>query len=150
LKIGKFCKFHRTSKSTDGTWSAENTGISLKMTPAITQGERRLPAPLQGLMNAYAATYPAYRKVSYIPQWKTFTLVDDRGGWMGRVLYKRTSPSTARNAPSMSDWESDILIPEECYDQVLAQWAKTWAEQRREQCEATDAEEEAATAGSDK
>jgi hypothetical protein len=29
-------------------------------------------------MNAYTATCPAYKKVSYIPQWKTLTLVDDK------------------------------------------------------------------------
>jgi hypothetical protein len=145
-KVGKWCKFHKVL--TDGT--TESTSISLKMTPAITQGDRRLSAPLQGLMNAYTATYPAYKKVSYIPQWKTLTLVDDKGGWMGRVLYKRTATSTSSTAPSMADWECDVQIPEECHDAVLAQWAKSWGEQRKKQAEVTDAEEEAAVTGSDK
>ncbi len=138
LKDGKFAKFY---KMQDGT--AHITEKNLKVIPGITAFERRLEAPLQGLMNAYTESYTAYRSVSFRPDWKTLSLYDDRGAWMGRVRYTRARPSSSSHSPSATDWKCEVLIPEENFDTVMDAWCKLWTRQLQKQCETTDAEEKA-------
>ncbi|CAE8608358.1 unnamed protein product [Polarella glacialis] len=138
LKDGKFAKFY---KMKDGT--AHITEKNLKVIPGITAFERRLEAPLQGLMNAYTESYTAYRSVSFRPDWKTLSLYDDRGAWMGRVRYTRARPSSSSHSQSATDWKCEVLIPEENFDTVMDAWCKLWTRQLQKQCETTDAEEKA-------
>ena len=69
----------------EATLVAQN---ALKMAPAITQYERRLEAPLNAMMNAYTAAYSAYKKVTFTPNWKTLTVQDDTGAWLGHKVHK--------------------------------------------------------------
>ncbi|CAE8624188.1 unnamed protein product [Polarella glacialis] len=138
LKDGKFALFY---KMKDG--AAHVTEKKLKVIPGITAFERRLEAPLQGLTNAYTESYTAYRSVSFRPDWKTLSLYDDRGAWMGRVRYTRARPSSSSHSPSATDWQCEVLIPEENFDTVMDAWCKLWTRQLQKQCETTDAEEKA-------
>ena len=55
------------------TW---NWNLPVKMAPGITQFERRLGAPLHGLMNAYQKLFTRFKKESLVPRWKTLILED--------------------------------------------------------------------------
>ena len=129
----------------DSQMDEKYTPHKVKIAPGITQTERRLESPLHSLMSAYTAAFTVYRKVSYIPKWKTLTLLDDKEAWTGRVRCTRTETSTGfansqhgKACPS-SDWKCEVLIPTETYKQVMEQWCKTWSAQVRQQIMYTDA-----------
>ena len=48
-----------------------------------TQMERRLGAPLHGMMNAYCKCFEKYQRTSLVPRWKTLVLEDSNGAWLG-------------------------------------------------------------------
>ena len=39
-------------------------------------------------MNALTAAFPNFKGVSFKPNWKTLTILDDNKRWYGRVLHK--------------------------------------------------------------
>ena len=110
--------------------------------------ERRLEAPMQGLMNAITAAFPAYKGRSFKPMWKTLTVTDRDGAWLGRVQYaRRADRSTQEVISTAGDWSCTFLIPEEMSKQIKQAWAKIWTEQKNKQIELSAAEEEALSQG---
>ncbi|CAE7424356.1 ZIFL1 [Symbiodinium sp. CCMP2592] len=53
-------------------------GGPVKLSPGVTQFERRLASPVQGLMNAYRAAFSKFAKEPLVPRWKTLALVDSK------------------------------------------------------------------------
>ena len=57
------------------TWFKQKVnGVVVKVSPGITQFERRLGAPLHGLMNAYQQFFKRFQKKSLVPKWKSLIL----------------------------------------------------------------------------
>ena len=67
------------------------TKATIKLAPGITQMERRLGAPLHGLMNAYCHHFKRFKRQSLVPRWKTLVLEDENGVWLGRLKYTPVS-----------------------------------------------------------
>ena len=91
----------------------------IKIAPGITQMERRLEAPLQALMNAYSAAFPAMRGSSMRPFWRTLTATDAEGAWIGRVKFGRFQDSAASHTASPAEWRCTVQIPAEHYGKLI-------------------------------
>ncbi|CAE7316422.1 unnamed protein product [Symbiodinium sp. CCMP2592] len=109
-------------------------GGPVKLSPGVTQFERRLASPLQGLMNAYRAAFSKFAKEPLVPRWKTLALVDSKEAWLGRIVYRRGT---------LTDWECEIHIPEEHAEKLLETWRRIWYDQLRQQVNQTTVEQEA-------
>lgn len=151
---GKFTHFITDQEVLDGNEEISQQHWHLvKMAPGITQMERRLEAPLQGLMNAYTKAFKAYKGKSFRPMWKSLTVVDDTGAWMGRVNYKRrphAQSSEAQQVSTAGNWTCEIQIPQELEKQILEAWVEVWSDQRAKQIQLTDAEDDAMQVWSEK
>ena len=112
----------------------------IKMAPGVTQMERRLGAPLHGLMNAYCKEFTAYQRTSLVPRWKTLVLEDSNGSWLGRLKYVRRVKTLNTSSQSPADWECQIQLPEEHFSQLQEAWKTVWYEQLKTQLTQTDAE----------
>ncbi|CAE7352058.1 ZIFL1 [Symbiodinium sp. CCMP2592] len=115
-------------------------GGPVKLSPGVTQFERRLASPLhQGLMNAYRAAFSKFAKEPLVPRWKTLALVDSKEAWLGRIVYRRGSltDDLHRNP------ECEIHIPEEHANKLLETWRSIWYDQLRQQVNQTTVEQEA-------
>ncbi|CAE7238723.1 ZIFL1 [Symbiodinium sp. CCMP2592] len=115
------------SKETAQTYEYKGGG-PVKLSPGVTQFERRLASPLQGLMNAYRAAFSKFTKEPLVPRWKTLALVDSKEAWLGRTL---------------TDWECEIHIPEEHASKLLETWRSIWYDQLRQHVNQTTVEQEA-------
>ena len=76
------------------TW---NWNLPVKMAPGITQFERRLGAPLHGLMNACQKLFARLKKETLVPRWKTLILEDKRRGMAGTSPLQPQSLEPHRN-----------------------------------------------------
>ena len=92
--------------------------LPIKMTPGITQFERRLGAPLHGLMNAYQRLFARFLKETLTPRWKTLILEDKEGAWLGRILYSRKTRSLTGTTGTMADWSCEVQLPAEHKDHI--------------------------------
>ena len=115
----------------------------IKCTPGITQFERRLSAPMHGLMHAYKDTFPRYKTETLVPKWKTLILTDQRGAWLGQLEYTRTAKAFSTTGGSTADWKCDIQLPQEHFEKLMASWKTYWYTQLRSQVQYTDAESQA-------
>ena len=86
-------------------------GGFVKLAPGVKEFERRLGAPLYGLMNAHWQAFPKYGKEPLVPRWKTLVLQDSQGAWLGRVKYTRST------------------ILQEHAEKLLSGWKKLWYQQ---------------------
>ncbi len=120
-----------------------NLRAKIKCTPGITQFERRLSAPMHGLMHAYRECFPRYKTETLAPKWKTLILTDQRGAWLGQLEYTRTVRPFATTGGSTADWKCDIQLPEEHYEKLMLAWKGYWYTQLRSQVQYTDAESQA-------
>ena len=125
------------------TWSTEETKDRIKITPGITQIERRLEAPLFGLMNSLSTVLLKYKGKSFKPYWKSLVIEGPEGEWLGQVRYERVRASQSLQATSHTDFECKVYIPEELYSQVLESWANTWYDQLKKQFQQTEDEDKA-------
>ena len=116
-----------------------------KLTPGITQMERRIGAPLHGLMNAYAEAFPCYKGQSLVPRWKTLILTDKQNCWLGRLKYVRCSRTLNTTSQATTDWECIIQLPEEHSNLLKQTWKRLWYSQLYTQIEQTDSEDKALT-----
>ena len=66
------------------------------MAPGITQFERRLGAPLHGLMNACQKLFARFKE-TLVPRWKTLILEDKRRGMAGTSPLQPQSLEPHRN-----------------------------------------------------
>ena len=121
-------------------------GAKAKLAPGITQMERRIGAPMHGLMNAYAAAFPKYKGQSLIPRWKTLILTDADNCWLGRLKYARTSRTINTSSQATVDWECIIQLPAEHAELLKKTWKDLWYSQLYTQIEQTDSEDKALTA----
>ncbi|CAE6947398.1 unnamed protein product [Symbiodinium sp. CCMP2592] len=112
-------------------------GGPVKLSPGVTQFERRLASPLQGLMNAYRAAFSKFTKEPLVPRWKTLALVDSKEAWLGRIVYRRGGPSQTTSTGTLTDWECEIHIPEEHATKLLETWRSIWYDQLRQQVNQT-------------
>ena len=128
------------------TYEEEWTDQQIKLTPGVTQFERRLEAPIQALMNALNRAFGrSWKGKSFKPNWKTLTVVGPSGEFLGRTRYRRKRQANTGNlttAPA-ADWECTIQIPTEIYAAVMKNFVQAWDDQMRKQVEWTDAEEHA-------
>jgi hypothetical protein len=124
-------------KAYEATWCK---GPPIKLAPGITQFERRLGAPMHGLMNAYQQTFSKYKKETLAPRWKTLILEDAANAWLGRIKYVRVQCSQTSNTGNMSDWKCVVQIPEEHKDRLLTVWKDIWYSQLKTQILQTDVE----------
>ena len=120
--------------------SYDNTKTRIKLTPGVTQMERRLGAPLHGLMNAYCKLFTVYQRTSLVPRWKTLVLEDSNGAWLGRLKYIRVKKSLNTTAQSPTDWECKIQLPQEHFSALQQAWKELWYEQLTTQIAQTDSE----------
>ena len=118
-------------------------GSQIKMTPGITQFERRLGAPMHGLMNAYQKAFKKCQKESLVPKWKTLFLTDQQDAWLGRILYQRRSQSLTATTDNAADWICTVQLPEEHKDAILTAWKEVWYDQLRQQVNLTQVEQHA-------
>ncbi|CAE7270747.1 unnamed protein product [Symbiodinium sp. CCMP2592] len=118
-------------------------GGPVKLSPGVTQFERRLASPLQGLMNAYRSAFSKFTKEPLVPRWKTLALVDSKEAWLGRIVYRRGVPSQTTSTGTLTDWECEIHIPEEHSARLLESWRSIWYDQLRQQVNQTTVEQEA-------
>jgi len=143
---GKFADYVESKEAYDTNQIPQWHLKKIKMAPGITQMERRLEAPLQGLMNAYQRAFRAYKGRSFRPLWKTLTVTDDQGAWMGRINYKRKPIEFATEAQMVStagNWICEIQLPAELEKEIITGWNEVWSEQKQKQVELTDAEDAA-------
>ena len=112
-------------------------GSQIKMTPGITQFERRLWAPMHGLMNACQKAFKKYQKESLVPKWKTLFLTDQQDAWLGRSLYQRRSQSLTATTGNPADWICTAQLPKEHKDAILIAWKEVWYDQLRQQVNLT-------------
>ena len=77
------------------TWEKTWTPTQIKLTPGVTQFERRLEAPIQAYMNALNRIFKgSFKGKSFKPNWKTLTVVGPNGEWLGRTKYRRKRTPT--------------------------------------------------------
>ena len=132
------------SSSKAKSWKKSSyKGSQIKMTPGITQFERRLGAPMHGLMNGYQKAFKKYQKESLVPKWKTLFLTDQQDAWLGRILYQRRSQSLTATTGNPADWICAVQIPEEHKDAILTAWKDVWDDQLRQQVNLTQVEQHA-------
>ena len=120
------------------------------MAPGITQFERRLGAPLHGLMNAYQRLFVRFKKEPLTPRWKTLILEDKEGAWLGRILYSRKTRSLTGTAGTMADWSCEVQLPAEHKDRILECWRDVWYDQLKQQIAQTEVEKAAFSSASQK
>jgi hypothetical protein len=111
-------------------------GNLVKITPGITQFERRLSGPFHQLMQAYTAAFPKYKHTTFKAHWKSLVLTDPEGAWLGRVKYVRDTTSQA----STAEWKCVIMLPQTHFSMILEAWKKNWYSQLKKQIEMTDTE----------
>ena len=121
------------------TW---NWNLPVKMAPGITQFERRLGAPLHGLMNAYQKLFTRFKKESLVPRWKTLILEDKEGAWLGRILYSRKTSSLTGTTGTVADWKCEVQLPAEHKDRILECWRDVWYVRPAEAAALTDGSRE--------
>ena len=125
-------------------WTAEmQAQDKIKIAPGVTQMERRLEAPLFGLMNSLQRLLKKFKGQSFKPYWKSLVLTDPTGAWLGQVRYERTQLSQTSTASSQSDFKCTVYIPEELYTEVLETWSEIWFDQLAKQYSQTEDEEQA-------
>ncbi|CAE7826417.1 unnamed protein product [Symbiodinium sp. CCMP2592] len=122
------------------TWS---WNLPIKMAPGITQFERRLGAPMHGLMNAYQKLFARFKKETLTPRWKTLVLEDKEGAWLGRILYSRKAHSLTGTAGTVADWACEVQLPAEHKDRILTAWRDVWYDQLKQQISQTEVEKAA-------
>ncbi|CAE7251161.1 unnamed protein product [Symbiodinium sp. CCMP2592] len=122
------------------TW---NWNLPIKMAPGITQFERRLGAPMHGLMNAYQKLFARFKKETLTPRWKTLILEDKEGAWLGRILYSRKAHSLTGTTGTVADWACEVQLPAEHKDRILTAWRDVWYDQLKQQISQTEVEKEA-------
>ena len=113
------------------TW---NWNLPVKMAPGITQFERRLGAPLHGLMNAYQKLFARFKKET----------------WLGRILYSRKTSSLTGTTGTVADWKCEVQLPAEHKDRILECWRDVWYDQLKQQLSQTEVEKEAFSSASQK
>ena len=138
--------------STEKVWEIKtwHWNLPIKMAPGITQFERRLGAPLHGLMNSYQRLFARFKKESLVPRWKTLILEDKEGAWLGRVLYSRKTSSLTGTTGTVADWKCEVQLPAEHKDKILECWRDIWYDQLKQQISQTDVEQEAFSSASQK
>ncbi|CAE7208053.1 hypothetical protein AK812_SmicGene29313 [Symbiodinium microadriaticum] len=106
----------QAASSSQDVWEVKTGSWNnpVKMAPGITQFERRLGAPMHGLMNAYQKLFPSFKKESLIPRWKTYL-----GG--------QGTTGTA------SDWSCEVQFPAEHKDRILEAWRDVLYDQVKQQ-----------------
>ena len=124
-------------------WEPQLSTDTIKLAPGITQMERRLEAPLFGMMNAYQKILTQYKGKSFKPYWKSLVLADPNGAWLGQVRYERVKLSQSLNTPSQADFQCNVFVPDELYDPLLEAWADIWYEQLSKQYSQTEDEDSA-------
>ncbi|CAE7668668.1 unnamed protein product [Symbiodinium sp. CCMP2592] len=122
------------------TW---NWNLPIKMAPGITQFERRLGAPMHGLMNAYQKLFAGFKKETLTPRWKTLILKNKEGAWLGRILYSRKAHSLTGTAGTVADWACEVQLPAEHKDRILTTWRDVWYDQLKQQISQTEVEKAA-------
>ena len=115
----------------------------IKLAPGVTQFERRLGAPLCGLMNAYQQSLAKYSKEPLVPRWKTLLLEDSQGAWLGRIKYARRVSTETSSFGAIADWKCAVQIPAEHSDKLLECWKKSWNQRLRAQVSQSEVENEA-------
>ena len=118
----------------------DNSKTRIKLAPGVTQMERRLGAPLHGLMNAYCKQFTVYQRSSLVPRWKSLVLEDSNGSWLGRLKYVRVKKTINTTAQSPTDWECKIQLPLEHFTELQTAWKELWYEQLKTQIAQTDSE----------
>ena len=119
------CTDWREVEKQDGSgqkeWKAVEIKDKIKLTPTVTQFERRLTAPMRELMNALSTAFPKrFKGRSLKPRWRTLVLTDPgTGAWMGQLRYVRTQNALNSSTGSPADWKCEILLPEELYQPVM-------------------------------
>eukprot|EP00439_Symbiodinium_sp_Y106_P012520 s1435_g1.t2 len=116
----------------------------------ITQFERRLGAPLHGLMNTYQKLFARFKKETLVPRWKTLILEDKEGAWLGRVLYSPKTSSLTGTTGTVADWKCEVQLPAEHKDRILECWRDVWYDQLKQQISQTEVEKEAFSTASQK
>ena len=77
----------KTEKQTEvqeyDDWEAQQQPQDkIKIAPGVTQMERRLEAPLFGLMNSLQKLLKKFKGQSFKPYWKSLVLTDPAGAWL--------------------------------------------------------------------
>ena len=88
----------QAASSSQDVWEVKTGSWNnpVKMAPGITQFERRLGAPMHGLMNAYQKLFPSFKKESLIPRWKTY-LGGQGGSLVGQGALQPEAAKPHRN-----------------------------------------------------
>ena len=125
-------------------WDLVERKERIKLTPSVTQFERRLTAPMHELMNALTTAFPQrFKGQTLKPYWKTMVIVDpSTEAWIGQLQYVRARNSSSLTTGSPTDWNCHILLPEEIYEPVMKAWSEGWHTQLRKQYELTESEDE--------
>ena len=142
----------KASQSAQKKWEIRTWkwNLPIKMAPGITQFERRLGAPLHGLMNAYQRLFARFKKETLTPRWKTLILEDKEGAWLGRILYSRKTRSLTGTTGTMADWSCEVQLPAEHKDRILECWRDVWYDQLKQQISQTEVEKAAFSTASQK
>ena len=132
-------------------WQEVEIKEKVKCTPAVTQFERRLTAPMHELMNAFTAAFPKrFKGHTLKPYWKTLVITDPATeSWIGQLKYVRKQHSPSMTTATPTDWECHILLPEEVFDKVMEEWSRGWHSQLSKQYELTESEDELAKKASE-
>ena len=115
------------------TWNWNNP---VKMAPGITQFERRLGAPMHGLI-----TLPKVQEGVADPKVEDLDLGGFGGSLVGGVLYSRKQRSLTGTVGTASDWSCEVQLPA-CRD--------VWCDQLKQQVEHTEVERQAFASASQK
>ena len=83
----------------------------VKLAPGVMQVEKRLGAPLYGLMNAYQHAFAKYGREPLGPRWKILVLEDSQGAWLGRIKYTRHVSTASSSSGALADWKCAVQIP---------------------------------------
>ena len=94
--------------------------LPIKMSPGITQFERRLGAPLHGLMNAYQRLFAHFMKESLVPRWNTLILEDKEGAWLERILNSRKTSSLTGTTGTVATGSARSSCPR-------STWTVSWS-----------------------
>ena len=137
--------WHEVKDETDETMQDAADELDKK-----TQAERRLGAPLHGLMNAYQRLFARFKKETLTPLWKTLILEDKEGAWLGRILYSRKTRSLTGTTGTMADWSCEVQLPAEHKDRILECWRDVWYDQLKQQISQTEVEKAAFSTASQK
>ncbi|CAE6911337.1 ZIFL1 [Symbiodinium sp. CCMP2592] len=102
-------------------------GGPVKLSPGVTQFERRLASPLQGLMNAYRAAFSKFTKEPLVPRWKTLALVDSKEEHANKLL------ETWRSIwyDQLRQQVNQTTVEQEAFDSAARLTAHNYAEAKR-------------------